>query len=90
MWSCNVCYSSYVCIIRVMKLRDVIQKTVIFNTIKIAGAAILAILTATALDLEFAVSAGIVAVLTIQPTKKETIRTAVGRLFAFAGIVQWR
>lgn len=55
----------------------------IVNTIKIVGAAVAAILVAEALDLEFAVSAGIVAILTIQPTKKETIRTAVGRLCAF-------
>lgn len=66
------------------EMKNVMNKTVIFNTIKIAGAAVLAILVAEALDLKFAVSAGIVAILTIQPTKKETIRTAVGRLCAFA------
>lgn len=65
------------------KMKNVMHKTVIFNTIKMVGAAILAILAAEALGLEFAVSAGIVAILTIQPTKKETIRTAVGRLCAF-------
>lgn len=59
------------------------NKNIIFNTIKIGGAAVVAILIAMALQLEFAVSAGIVAILTIQPTKKETIRTAVGRLCAF-------
>lgn len=59
------------------------NKNIIFNTMKMAGAAIIAILIAMALKLEFAVSAGIVAILTIQPTKKETIITAVGRLCAF-------
>ncbi|MBO4980298.1 MAG: hypothetical protein J6C84_00150 [Lachnospiraceae bacterium] len=67
------------------------HRTVIENTIKIAGAAAIAILTALCLDIEFAVSAGIVAILTIQPTKKETIRTAVGRLMAFgiALLIAW-
>lgn len=55
------------------------------NTGKVAGAAILAIWIAQCLHLEFALSAGIVAILAIQPTKKETIRTAAGRLLAFGG-----
>lgn len=55
----------------------------IWNTIKIAGAAIAAIAIAMLAGAEFAVSAGIVAILTIQPTKKETLRTALGRLAAF-------
>ena len=56
---------------------------IIRNTIKIAGAAIIAILIAVALNIDFAVSAGIVAMLTIQPTKKETIKIATGRFVAF-------
>ena len=55
----------------------------VVNTIKIAGTAILSILLAELLRMEFSVSAGIIAILTIQPTKKETIRTAAGRLLAF-------
>lgn len=35
------------------------------------------------LELDFSISAGIIAILTIQPTKKETIKTALGRLVAF-------
>ena len=46
-------------------------------------AAIGATLLAQALQLEFAISAGIVAILTIQPTKRETVSTALGRLYAF-------
>ncbi len=57
---------------------------VFLNTFKISGAAILAILTAQLCNLEFAVSAGIVAILSVQPTKKETLRTAAARFFAFA------
>lgn len=53
------------------------------NTFKVAGAAILAILVASWLHLDHAISAGIVAILTIQPTKKETIRTALSRALAF-------
>lgn len=53
------------------------------NTFKIAFAAIISIFIAIRLGLNHAVSAGIVSILTIQPTKKETIKTAVGRFYAF-------
>lgn len=59
------------------------SKKIILNTIKFTGAASIAIAIATALDLDFEVSAGIVTILTIQPTKKETVRTASGRIAAF-------
>ena len=59
------------------------MKSIITNTIKITLAAVLAILCAQALKLDFAVSAGIVAILSVQPTKKETLRTALARLLAF-------
>ena len=60
------------------------MKSIITNTIKITLAAVLAILCAQALKLDFAISAGIVAILSVQPTKKETLRTALARLLAFA------
>ncbi len=60
------------------------MKSIITNTIKITLAAVLAILCAQAFKLDFAVSAGIVAILSVQPTKKETLRTALARLLAFA------
>ena len=60
------------------------MKSIITNSIKISAAAILAIICAQALKLDFAVSAGIVAILSVQPTKKETLRTALARLLAFA------
>ena len=59
------------------------MKSIFTNTIKISVAAILAILCAQALKLDFAISAGIVAILSVQPTKKETLRTALARLLAF-------
>ena len=59
------------------------MKSIITNTIKITLAAVLAILCAQVLKLDFAVSAGIVAILSVQPTKKETLRTALARLLAF-------
>lgn len=46
------------------------------NSIKIITATILAVLTAQLLKLDFAISAGIVAILSVQPTKKETLNTA--------------
>ena len=63
--------------------KEVISKNIVINSIKIILAAVAAILIAYELELEFAMSAGIVAILTIQPTKKETIRVAMGRLCAF-------
>ncbi|MBE5886225.1 MAG: hypothetical protein E7284_07450 [Lachnospiraceae bacterium] len=59
-------------------------KEILINSLKIISASLIAISLAMLLHLEFAVSAGIVAILTIMPTKKETIKTAAGRLFAFA------
>lgn len=46
------------------------------NSIKIITATKLAVLTAQLLKLDFAISAGIVAILSVQPTKKETLNTA--------------
>ena len=60
------------------------MKSILTNSVKISVAAVLAILCAKALKLDFAVSAGIVAILSVQPTKKETLRTALARLLAFA------
>ena len=60
-----------------------IRKDVVVNTVKIAGAAMIAIFIAMAMEAEFAVSAGVVAILTIQPTKKETIKIALGRFIEF-------
>lgn len=66
-------------------------KNILFNTIKITAASIISILAAFALGLEFAVSAGIVTILSIQPTKKETLKTALSRLLAFvcALLIAW-
>lgn len=61
----------------------ILNKKVIINTIKFASASIISILIAMSLHLDFEVSAGIVTILTIQPTKKETVKTAFGRIIAF-------
>ncbi len=55
----------------------------IFNAFKIATTAIIAILIAHYLSLDNTLSAGIVAILSIAATKKETILTATQRLIAF-------
>lgn len=60
-----------------------ISKHKILNTIKITSSALLSTIIATMLQLDFAISAGMVSILTIQPTKRETIQTALGRLLAF-------
>lgn len=59
------------------------MKNTIINSIKISIAVAMAIGIANLLKLEFAISAGIVAILTILPTKRETVKTAVSRLLAF-------
>lgn len=60
------------------------MKVAIINSIKVSIAVALAIAIASFLKVDFAISAGIVAILTIAPTKKETVKIAVNRLFAFA------
>ncbi len=64
-----------------MSKQAVISKTL--TCIKISLAAILAIILANAIRLDFSVSAGIVAILSVQPTKKETVKTATVRFLAF-------
>lgn len=54
-----------------------------FSSLKITFAAVFAILLAEYLSLDFTISAGIVAILTVAPTKKETFRTATTRCIAF-------
>lgn len=56
----------------------------IITALKITAAAVAAYITAELLGLEFSVSAGIVAILSVLPTKKETVRTALERFLAFA------
>jgi len=60
-----------------------INKEVFFNTVKISVAAILATGIAIAFELNYALSTGAVAIMTIQPTKRETVKTAAGRFLAF-------
>lgn len=64
-------------------MNKLFNKTVIINTVKIVLASVTAILLAQLFKLQFAVSAGIIAILSVQPTKKETVKTALGRFFAF-------
>lgn len=60
-----------------------INKEKIINIFKISISAIISIFIALELGLEHSISAGIVTILTIQPTKKETIKTAFGRFIAY-------
>ena len=54
-----------------------------FNALKLCVAVVLGIMIANLLKLDYQTSAGIVAILTILRTKRETIQTAVGRALAF-------
>ena len=60
------------------------RKTEIITGLKITLAAVIALSLAELAGLEFSVSAGIVAILSVLPTKKETVRTAIDRFVAFA------
>jgi len=60
------------------------KRTEIITALKITAAAVIACIIAELIGLQFGVSAGIVAILSVLPTKKETVRTAVDRLLAFA------
>lgn len=55
----------------------------VFTCIKLICAALLAMAIAHLLDLEFVASAGVISLLTIMPTKKETLKTAGIRFLAF-------
>lgn len=55
----------------------------LLKTLKITAGAILAIVLASCLDLKYSATAGIITILSIQNTKKETIQTAFARAIAF-------
>ena len=55
----------------------------ILKSVKITAGAILAILFASCLNLKYSATAGIITILSIQHTKKETIQTALARGEAF-------
>lgn len=59
------------------------MKTILLNTFKITIASFISIMIARYFELEFYLSAGILTILTIQHTKKETIQTALERFVAF-------
>lgn len=59
------------------------NKKYLLKALKIATAAVLAILTANMFHLKYTVTAGIITVLSIQNTKRETFRTARNRGMAF-------
>lgn len=58
------------------------MKKIILNSVKVSIAVAIAIAIANILRLEHAISAGIVAVLSIRPTKRETLRMATDRILA--------
>ncbi|MDE7323756.1 MAG: hypothetical protein K2N73_13765 [Lachnospiraceae bacterium] len=64
-------------------IEKVIKGFYVAKAFKTALAAVLSILTANLLGLNYAVTAGIITVLSIQNTKRETLRTAENRGLAF-------
>lgn len=66
-----------------IRMRKYIRRNNLLTTFKISAAAILAIIISDYLGLKFALASGIVAILSVAPTKKDTIRTAISRFLAF-------
>ena len=64
-------------------IKEKINNFNLTKAFKIALAAVLSILTADLLGLKYAVTAGLITVLSIQNTKRETLRTARNRGLAF-------
>ncbi len=60
-----------------------ISKQKLISATKILIAAVASVFLAQLLKLDFAISAGIVAILSVQPTKKETVKTGLARFYAF-------
>ncbi len=59
------------------------MKRYVSDVLSVIAASVAAILLASVLGVENYISAGIIAILTIQPTKRETLKTACIRLVAF-------
>jgi uncharacterized membrane protein YgaE (UPF0421/DUF939 family) len=64
-------------------MKDIIRKINIIKIIKIAVGACVAILLAELIGLKYSTSAGIITLLSILDTKKETIKVAFKRILAF-------
>lgn len=60
------------------------KNEILLNCIKLICAALISMAIASLLKLEFVASAGVISLLTIMPTKKETMKTAGIRFLAFA------
>jgi len=58
-------------------------KKFVFNAFKVSLGCVISITICTLLDLKYGMSAGLLTVLSIQDTKRETIDTALKRLYAF-------
>lgn len=56
---------------------------VVFNSAKISLGCVISIIICSALKLKYGMTAGLLTVLTIQDTKRETLDTALKRLYAF-------
>lgn len=66
-----------------MKNNKIFNKHNIFFALKVFSVATIAIVVASLLKLDFPISAGIVAILSVAFTKRETLKTAINRLIAF-------
>lgn len=64
-----------------------IEKEKLAKAVKIAAACMMAILLANLLQLKYYTTAGIITILTIQDTKKQTLQTAIRRALSYISSV---
>ena len=68
-------------------MKKVFDRRILFNALKVASGCVAAIFICTMMNLQFSATAGLITVLSIQNTKKETIFTALKRIAAFFAAV---
>lgn len=68
-------------------MKKVFDQRILFNALKVASGCVAAIFICTMMNLQFSATAGLITVLSIQNTKKETIFTALKRIAAFFAAV---
>lgn len=68
-------------------MKKILNRRLLFNALKIATGCVVAIFICMLMGLQFSATSGLITVLSIQNTKKETVFTALGRIIAFFAAV---
>ena len=68
-------------------MKKVFNRRLLFSALKIATGCVVAVFICTLMNLQFSATAGLITVLSIHNTKKETVFTALKRIAAFFAAV---